>query len=350
MSAMKKRFSKPSGATLARQQDFLRRNDALNSQSREAAQRLAHAPLRSRCPLCAGPLPETDRFVHRGAPYFQCNVCGHIASLNDSERVGQDRDQYAQVYPRLSSGECRARMEDIYQPKLEWILDACSGQLGLTRAEMLSRSWLEIGCGEGLFLKALDESGAARLQGLGVDEHMLSRSRELLGEGRVHALNGSLGQTILAHGPQVVVAWFVLEHIFDLHALADALNALPAGTILCFSVPVYGLSAMLEAACDALYPRTLDSRVHTQLFTDESIDYFLARSGFAKAAEWVFGQDVADLGRLLNLAPSEDTAPPCIERARESFFRAGDELQQVVDRHMLADSRHVMAVKNPTTD
>jgi SAM-dependent methyltransferase len=350
MSAMMKRFSKPSGATLARQKDFLQRNDVLNSQSREAAQRLAQAPLRSRCPLCVEPVPETDRFIHRGTPYFQCVVCGHIASLNDSERVGQDRDQYAQVYPRLSPEECRTRMEEIYHPKLEWILEACAGQLGLTRAEMLSRSWLEIGCGEGLFLKALDESGATRFQGLGVDEHMLSRSRELLGEGRVHALDGPLGQTLLAHGPQVVVAWFVLEHIFDLHGLADALKALPAGTLLCFSVPVFGLSTMLEAACDALYPRTLDSRVHTQLFTDESIDYFLARSGFAKAAEWVFGQDVADLGRLLSLPHSAGAAPPCIERARESFLRAGDELQQVVDRHMLADSRHVMAIKSPTTD
>lgn len=340
---MKTRYSKQSHAARGRQQDFLQRNAELNRQSMDAGLRLAAAPLRAGCPLCAAPPPAGSRFAHRGAPYFQCPACGHVASLNDPGRLEPDSGRYTEVYPRLSPEDRRARMDDIYRPKARWVLDVCAEQLGLPPEAMAARFWLETGPGEGLFLKSLEELGVTRFAGLGVEDGLMERSRELLGDDRILTLSGPLGDALVDAAPDVLAAWFVLEHIPDLHALADSLNRLAPGTIFCFAVPVYGLSSLLEAACHAHYPRTLDNRVHTQLFTDQSIDSFLDRSGFTKVAQWVFGQDAADLGRLLGLAPETDA--PCVAGARRAFAAAEAELQQTVDRHMLADSRHIVAVK-----
>ncbi len=320
----------------------MQRNDVLNGQSRTATDRLLQAPLRERCPLCASPAPDGPDFLHRGAPYFACAECGHIASLNDSARLAPDPDQYEEVYPALDLERRKVRMRDIYLPKLDWVLDVCVSELGIAREELLGREWLEIGCGEGLFLEALKMRGATRFSGLGVDDCMLARSRELLGEDCVRTLREPLGRAVAGSGADIVAAWFVLEHVFDLHDLALDLAGLPSGTLFCFAVPVYGVSAVLESACPGLYPRTLDNRVHTQLFTDRSISHFMKLAGLRGIGEWIFGQDAADMARLLEGSGGESDV---CRNVMAGFGRAVDDLQAVLDRHGLADSRHVVAVK-----
>ncbi|KUG29762.1 hypothetical protein ASZ90_000344 [hydrocarbon metagenome] len=342
---MKRRFSKSSQVMRQRQRDFLGRNADLCARSLRAAAMLSAAPARAACPLCGTASPGRADFSHRGAPYCTCRACGHIASVGDPARLPQDPDRYANVYPRLEPEELAIRVRDIYLPKLDWVLDVCESELGIPPSRLLARPWLEIGSGEGLFLKALELRGATRFTGLGVDGAMLARSRELLGEERVKTLTGPLGEAVAASGAGVVAAWFVFEHLCDLDDLARALSGLPAGTILCFAVPVYSLSVLLEAACEAHYPRTLDGEVHTQLFTDASIAYFLSRCGCTMAGEWVFGQDASDLGRLLEVVTDARGGPAAARGLLDAFGRAVEDLQAVIDRHMLADSRHIVAVR-----
>jgi len=341
---MKSYFSKPCGAVLGRQSDFLDKNALLVEKSAKATEALLRAPLREKCTLCAS-RPSAENFLHRGAPYFMCATCGQVQTLNDSALVDWDPEQYAQVYPELSPEARQERMNSIYTPKLDWMLEASQAQLEISQEQLFSKKWLEVGCGEGLFLEALRDKGAAQIGGIDVDDHMVERCCQLLGENCVEKSQNTIHDVVRVKKFDVLIAWYVLEHIFELDLLSKSLSQLPSGTLFCFAVPMYGFSSILESAVVQHYSRTLDNSVHTQLFTDESIDYFLDKSGFSKAAQWVFGQDVADLGRVFSLGLAEHYPGYLADAFNEKFTAAFDEIQQTLDGHFLSDSRHILAVK-----
>jgi len=342
---MKTYYSKSLSATFGRQASFLAKNDELVARAAQATAALCAMPARTHCPLCAGTAPQAQDFVHRGAAYFRCPRCGHIVSCNDPSFLEQDEEQFAKVYPALRGEEREARRLNVYQPKLDWVLESCRRELGRDRQHMLAGQWLEIGCGEGFFLEALQRSGAEHVSGVEADTIMAGRCAGLLGADCVDVSHRPLACEIRERRFDVLAAWYVLEHVPDLHSVAQALASVPAGTLFCFAVPMFSLSVVLESACHGHFARTLDNDIHTQLFTDDSIDYFLHSAGFEKVSHWVFGQDVIDLGRIIRNgiagSYSEDMAAGVCSMLSEAY----EELQGVVDRHLMSDSRHVLAVK-----
>ena len=341
---MKTYYSKSIGAVVGRQSDFLSKNSEMVEKSLDATKALLDAPLRTRCTLCAAPPPEAT-FEHRGAPYFECRTCGQIQSLNDSTMVEWDPEKYAQVYPELSPEMRQERVEGVYAPKLDWIVEAAKSELGLGARDLLSKRWLEIGCGEGLFLEALRAKGGELFTGVDVDEHMIQRCCKLFGDNCVEKSCSSIQDVVSTKDFDVLVAWYVMEHIFELDLLADSLAELEAGTLFCFAVPTHSFSSVFESTVASHYPRTLDNSVHTQLFTDKSIDYLLERAGFDKAAQWVFGQDAADLGRVLSLGLAQHYPDATAEKFGRQFSAAIDDMQKALDKQFLSDSRHVLAIK-----
>ena len=178
---MKTYYSKPCNAILNRQASFLARNQELLDGSARSAQRLCSAPLRSVCTLCSSPAPDSHDFVHRGVPYFHCTGCGQIVSLHDPAGLKYGEGLYGWIYPALPPAEREVRLAEIYQPKLDWVLEASAHELGIEKSVMLAKRWLEVGCGEGLFLEALLRSGVADASGLEADRGMAGRCAELLG-------------------------------------------------------------------------------------------------------------------------------------------------------------------------
>ena len=241
-------YSKPLGVTLERQDSFLERNEALVARAAKATEALSAAPVRAHCPLCEAAAPESPDFTHRGAAYFRCTVCGHVASLHDPRFLKQDEEQYAKVYPPLEGAEREARRLSVYQPKLDWVLESCRNDLGQTRESVLARPWMEVGCGEGLFLESLQLLGATNARGLEADSIMAERCAGLLGEGRVEIPKRPLARELSERRFSVLAAWYVLEHIEDIHEVSQALAALPSGTLFCFAVPMFSLSVLLESS------------------------------------------------------------------------------------------------------
>ena len=338
-------YSKTLGVTLERQDSFLERNEALVARAAKATEALSAAPVRAHCPLCEAAAPESPDFTHRGAAYVRCTVCGHVASLHDPRFLKQDVEQYAKVYPPLEGAEREARRLSVYQPKLDWVLESCRNDLGQTRESVLARPWMEVGCGEGLFLESLQLLGATNARGLEADSIMAERCAGLLGEGRVEIPKRPLARELSERRFSVLAAWYVLEHVEGIHEVSQALAALPSGTLFCFAVPMFSLSVLLESSLHGHFARTLDNSVHTQLFTDASIDYFLASAGFEKASQWVFGQDAMDLGRIIRLGMAAHYSGPMADEVNAMLSGAYEDLQGVFDRHFLSDSRHVLAVK-----
>ena len=322
---------------LAANQDLLARQWAI-------AKVLTKRPPRQRCMVCVSPLTGARSFVHRGVPYAFCGACGHLQCLADPP-LGYPSGQqdFGQIYPPLDAAVYRERTNRIYRPKLEWALRV-GAALGL--GDLLARSWIELGSGAGNFIAALREAGAGQAGGLEADARLVRQAEEALGEPVVRHWRGSLADAVAENPAEIYAAWFVLEHCFEIPQFLAALRQRPTGTTFLFSVPMVGLGTLLESAFQSHFARSLDSVLHLQLFTEDSVRHMLDQAGYEAKAEWLFGQDADDLYRCLAARLAERGSTTVFHGEMERLAKVLSGLQQVLDRVRLCDARHVLAVKS----
>lgn len=345
---MLNRFSKPSGDVAVESDRLLREEGKNLRRERLVSALLAQGAMRGECLVCGGSLSGLPSIPHRQIPYLLCGTCGHFQSARipppEHGRRLESEIPFHSIYPPLAPDAYQSRVDRVYRPKLDWILGSAES-LQCTRADLLGRSWLEIGCGAGFFLKALQDSGAAHISGLDQDARLVEMANGALEGSPAAHFTGVLSDALRSRETGIYAAFFVLEHTDRLRDFLAALEAKPKGTVFCFSVPVLGLGAALEAGFDHFFARNLDSAVHTQLFTDRSIAHLLASAGYEMVSRWVFGQDASDFLRLMVTRLQGIYPPDLLEGLRKSLASMQDEWQGSLDRSFLADSRHVLAVK-----
>lgn len=335
---MRTDFSKPLGDIAPESGDWLRADR--ERQLRRDAFLDAHPATQRRhaCLLCGQPL-SGDAFIHRQVSYIHCAHCGHIQDeymLPPSAAAA-----FAAVYPPLDEAEHASRVRRVYAPKLEWIVRSLK-ESGLD--DPLAAKWCEIGCGAGYFLDALRQAGAASFQGIEADPVLAARARLVAGDERV-LCSADAGGAAAASTAGIFAAFFVLEHLDDPGPLLEALAARPSGTVFAFAVPVFGFSALLEGLFPESAARSLDGMIHRQMFTGRSISFLLEKIGYAPAAQWLFGQDAADMTRMFRHG-ARRLFPEALARQCEDACEAmRDGLQQTVDRNFFCDARHVLAIK-----
>lgn len=334
------RHSKPAADILAESAALLRDNATQLERQRVRAERLqALGAPRERCACCRAGLDLAAPFSRRGTDYLLCADCGHLQTrLAPPEAAPVD---FGAVYPPLDARAFASRVERIYRPKLDW---ACEVLSGLGGPPPLERQWLELGCGHGFFLAALKDAGARRFGGVDCCDELVERANLALGEPRAAAIQGSPAEAVRQSSAEVLAAFFVMEHLPDLPDFLDAVAEKPEGTALVFSVPVFGLAAVLEDCSDRHSARSLDGWVHAQMFTESSLRRCLALAGCEPVGQWIFGQDALDLARMCSLAAQ--AYPGALrQEVDQALARMADPLQCAVDQAHFADARHVAAVR-----
>jgi hypothetical protein len=344
-------YSKPSG-------DIGKEMAELSRSEREAYERqirlaryLAGYPVRKRCIVCAEPLTRADenRFLHRGIPFLLCPRCHHVQTEVEPppeypHGLEGREAAFHRIYPPLGRAAYLDRRRRIYEPKLEWILQSLEG-LGTPRSEALRKRWIEIGSGSGAFLSALAEVGVTKLRGLEADEELNRQGAPFVPEGAAVHWSGTFAEGLAANPADIYCSFFVLEHLPDCVPVWEALRKLQKGTVFAFSVPVFGLSCLIENAGSHRYARNLDGVVHSALFTDRSIKEGMRSAGFEIAAEWIFGQDIADWERAMASGLTVNRGHPLARSMAKAIGDIGDAVQAIVDRARLSDQRHLLAVK-----
>jgi SAM-dependent methyltransferase len=345
MAEMLTRYSKTRADIADHTERMNSENTALLTRQRTLSQALSRGAIRERCSVCEAELAGAERFIHRHVPYSSCGVCGHVqTSALPPASCLSDEQGFHTVYSTLSPGDYARRTALVHGPKLDWLLEA-GEQLGIRRDAMLARSWVELGSGSGNFIDALRRAGARQVTGFEADPILVARAQAALAADVVRPFRGSLADAIRQYPADCYAAWFVLEHCLEIPELLRALRDLRAGTLFAFSVPVMGLATLLEAAVDGYFARNLDSVLHLQLFTDRSIRHALNLAGFEPCAEWIFGQDADDLLRMLVAGLTDKYPPALLASETKRLAAASDDLQHALDRHRLADARHVLAIK-----
>jgi len=339
-------YSKPSADIATEADAWQLRDQEILAQQREITRHLVNAPVREKCLLCEADLDGLSLYRHRQTDYVFCGNCGHLqarAQLPAGYPHAFAGNGFEAIYPRLDEQAYVSRRDRIYMPKLEWALSRMT-EAGRNEEKALRSSWMEIGCGAGYFLSALFAKGVRDARGLDENADMVAVTNERCGDGCAQVTR-DLFADIEACNADILVAFFVLEHVEDACRLWRILGEKPSGTIFLFAVPTFGFSTALEGASDSFAARNLDSVIHTQLYTDHSIDYALNMAGYDKAAEWLFGQDAQDLCRLLARSIPRTFDGTLHEELSAKLSRLIDPLQSAVDHARFCDARHVLAVK-----
>ena len=343
---MKTNYSKPSAdiklevdAWKLQEEDTLARQYAISRY-------LENVPERKKCLLCDVNLVGARAYRHRHTNYVFCNNCGHLQThvqLPTGYPHAFVGNGFEAIYPRLDEQAYVSRRDRIYIPKLEWALSSMP-ETDDNINNALNASWMEIGCGAGYFLSALRVKGVNAVRGLDENAELVVVANEHCGDGCAQVTQ-DLFADVDACDADILVAFFVLEHLEDAFEFWRILSAKPSGTIFIFAVPTFGLSTVLEGALDSFAARNLDSVIHTQLYTDNSIDYALNKAGYDKTAEWLFGQDAQDLSKLLVRSVTSLMDKTIGEELTIKLSKLIDPLQSVLDQSRFCDARHIIAVK-----
>lgn len=317
-------------------------------QQRIISSELSLCNYRKLCVLCNKQITDDCHFfVHRKITYKICKACGHIQTQRMPPKgypFTIMKSGFEDIYISESIDQYNSRRDRIYAPKLSWVLECLESALSIDLSAAISKQWVEIGCGAGYFLNELQRRGFKRILGVDVNEKLIDMANKFCGENFARPIT-SFKKLLSGQNPDVVVAFFVLEHLEgeNVSDFWQSLKEVASGTVFVFSVPCFGISTIFETSFNNFAARQLDSVIHTQLFTEDSIQFQLKENGFEIVAEWLFGQDSQDLfGTMLQksdgMLPEEFGIP-----AKLSTII--DPIQKIIDTHRLCDSRHIICVK-----
>jgi len=340
-------YSKTAG-DLSQENALLSSDDEHRKKQKKLVEKLEQYPLRQQC-LCCSEKLNGVQFTHHGPLYTECSCCSHIQTSNqpssDYPHAIVNGNPFSMVYPSLDTEAYKNRCERIYKPKLDWIFSVLL-KLGHSETALLDKKWLEIGSGAGYFLSAANKKGIKNIVGLEVDEQLVDISKKSNPDVLTQLWNHEFETALDKSAADIYCSFFVLEHVSNLFPVWKSLKSKPSGTIFAFSVPVFGFSCLLEQAFPNDYARNLEGVVHTQMFTESSINYGLKLAGYKIIGEWIFGQDIMDLSRLLNNAANKNLKNTLIYSSlSKDLQKAVDALQGALDKNRLADQRHLLAVR-----
>lgn len=342
------KFSKPSQDILKEHVKYKHESSSKLYQQLSTSKHLNNTQKRKKCVLCGSEdITKNNFFSHRGIKFFCCLNCKHIQTLNmlpDNYPFSFLGKGFEKIYEVQDIDAYMSRVSRIYEPKLKWIQNSLQKALSLTETQIKNFRWLEIGCGAGFFLKALKKAHIKKIYGLDTNIDLIKESNKICGEDYAK-LSETLSKDIEIIRPNIVIAFFVLEHLEEEERshFWKCLKKLPTDTIFVFSVPCLGFSTILENSFDNFAARNLDNVVHTQLFTDKSIEFMLSAIGYEKISEWLFGQDMQDLIGILGLRSQK--LIECGAISTNTVMSIVDQLQKTLDNNRLCDARHIICVK-----
>ncbi len=205
-----------------------------------------------------------DRFEVR-----RCRECGLAATWPDASEV-----ELARFYPDEYWGESS-------EPRHEWIVRTQrekTSVLATHRPE--GGRILDVGCGAGFFLRALDAESWDRF-GVEISARSASVAERHLGEGRVFA--GRLVDAAFdAASFDVVTFWASLEHVTDPAInLALARKILQTNGLLVVQVPNIASVQAVRFKGDWF---ALDLPRHRHHFSPDTLERFVRRAGFEPVA------------------------------------------------------------------
>jgi len=341
---MIKKFGKHSNSLINLKKSFFLENDFHVASQQKIASIYSKQEKRLQCKACGKKLIGTNDLIKLGVGYEICPNCSHLNGVFDdsneycmqvySDSEGSD---YSKNYQSNDISTFNSRISSIYLPKAEFLLSSLK-EIGEV-PELIN--YFDFGAGSGYFISALQRSGIEKISGSEVSLTQVRQGEKYLGKNilKHHEMEDTIHllSTIKA---DVVSMIGVLEHLQEpLEALA-ALKKNPHVKYLYYSVPMFGLSVMIETLRDDIFHRHLQGG-HTHLYTNESIEIMEQGFKFKPVSEWHFGSDMMDLYRFITVSlKKQDASEKLIKYAENIFAKTLDNIQFEIDKNQMGSETH----------
>lgn len=243
-----------------------------------------------KCPICKSGKHHlfTNIFDY---PYNECDCCGHIfleKPLSDDaikelySGDGENKTIQGDIY--IDEGIFLERIKQIAVPKVDFCLEFMNYP-GL---------WVDIGCGTGEILQALENNN---IPSLGIESDIEEvRFAIKHGANVIHSDVKDVDHSIFETAG-VVSFVNILEHVKNpISVLGNISSFLQSGSYVVVEVPRHpSLSSYNSMAFSSIAYRHIYAPDHLHIFTEKSLKKLFKEVDVEAVAMWEYGQDFQDL-------------------------------------------------------
>lgn len=338
---MEKKYGKPLGDLIGIKSDFFEHNEKMLAMADGMADVFAAQPKRKVCKMCKEPITGEPLFLSHKVHYYLCPKCHHLSGeFQDTEAFANKvyiEDDYAYNYTAKDRENYNKRLEMIYVPKAQFLIDS----LQKDGVELSDIHLLDDGAGSGYFVRAMRKLGADA-EGIEISASQVEFANKMAEEKILTQVDSEkIADVIRKTDKNVISAVGVLEHIINLDEILHTIKENENIKYLFLSVPMFSFSAVFEASHQTCYNRHLGG-THTHLFSDDSLQYMADSMGFEIQSVWKFGSDMMDLYRFICVTLEQNGNPLLKDYFSEKFLPLIDDLQLVVDRSEFASEIHMV--------
>jgi 2-polyprenyl-3-methyl-5-hydroxy-6-metoxy-1,4-benzoquinol methylase len=266
-------------------------------------------------------------------PYKLCFSCGHLNGAYKDTKIFAEKlynSSKGKNYSRNYLNNFDLRVKNIYIPKVKFL-----------KKIVKKINLIDLGCGAGHFLKALEYEGISAT-GYDTSVELCKLGNKKLKKNKIYSINfDKIYEIIENHSDVNTLSMIgVLEHLTEPHKM---LNAFKKSKIkyLYISVPLFSLSSFIENSFPNVFPRQL-SGGHTHLYTEKSLNYLAKKYKLKIIGEWWFGTDFPDLIRSLINASNILNKKIYSKELYQKFSKFVDELQSVLDKNKICSEVHMI--------
>lgn len=327
------KFSKTYGNIFKLKKDFYDGNEKNLKNAIKINNEYKKQPLRKSCKNCGS--KKIKLFIKNfNIPYKLCSFCGHLNGAYEDTNIfakklytSDDGKKYSKNY----LNDFNKRVENIYIPKVNFLKTVIKKKINL----------LDLGCGAGHFVKALEQKGISAI-GYDTSKDLCKLGNKKLKKNKIYSVNfETIYEIIENHSEFNTLSMIgVLEHLTEPSKL---LNSFKKSKIkyLYVCVPLFSLSSFLENSFPKVFPRQL-SGGHTHLYTEKSLNYLANKYNLKIIGEYWFGTDFPDLMRSLINTGNIMNKKIYTKELYEKFSKFIDDLQSVLDKNKVCSEVHMV--------
>ncbi len=289
------------------------------------------------CPICNGKEIEEETIKIYNAKYVQCSNCSHNFvrnRLTNEELIDfyTNSTNYQSTY--TNEAQIQNRIDEIYKPKLVWVLNAFEKKFGRKPKRIL-----DVGTGSGHFVKMCLDEGIA-CDGIEVSKSGLDFAKKNFNIDLYDKDIFSDWEFFKTKDYDLITFWGLIEHVTNPLQLLKISSKILGNndSMIVGSVPrLHSLSSFIQRSFPEKIIRHLDPLGHIQMFTDLSLSTLVHDSNFKLHSLWYFGMDSYEL--LVQLA-SFSKSNTLLDK------QIIKELQFLMDINTLSDSMIFTATNN----
>ena len=338
---MIRKYGKSVQDIISIKQMFFDDNDMLVNQNNKYAEFYKKQPIRKKCKMCNFDLSTGTHYESHDIEYIICKNCGHVCGNHEEtneyiEYLYNKSDYGEYTYSSETKEKYDHRLNKIYLPKAQFLLEVLDNE----KIDKLDISLLDIGAGSGYFVSACDDIGIVA-SGVDMSESQVNLSQPFIhkniGEGVKLIKSDELQQYIKETKCNVVSAIGVLEHLIDFHQILNVIVCNENISYLYISVPMFGLSNLLETLLPDIFNRHLGG-THTHVFSQQSINYMCDMHNMDIIGIWQFGTDMMDLYRMCAVKNKDKLNNIMYQK----FLNCLDDMQLILDKNNFCSEAHIV--------